>query len=150
MGAILDRLHDLQNTEVDIDMMRPELPEFTVTVDAAGTVTASAAQPTLKGYVLSIYGMQAWVAGGTVPGDQAPALVTFNVRETGRGQDVLRRAVRVAGFMEGQETAWFMPYRCMPGTDLEATWTVDTTWAAQINAQRVFGVRLVADYYKCR
>ena len=149
MGAILDRYNDLRNPELGIDVIRPELPEFLVTVAADGTITPSDSQPTLKGYILSIYGVQAWAKGGTIPGDNAPALISFNIVETGRGQNVFKKTVRLSGFMETQEGSWFSPYRCLPGTDLEISWTVATTWTAEINAQRVFGVRLMADYYLC-
>lgn len=149
MGLIIDRYNDLRNPDLGIDAVRPELPEFTVSIDAAGVVTPSAVQPTLKNYVLSIYGMQAWVKGGTVAGDAAPALVTLKINEVGRQQSVFRSSVNLAGFVEQQQALWFMPYRCLPGTDLEAVWTVATTWTAEINAARVFGVRLLADYYLC-
>lgn len=148
MGAILDRYNDLRNPELSVDKVRPELPEFTVTVAADGSFVDSGNQTTIKGYVLSVYGIQAWAAGGTVPGDAAPSLISFNIHE-GRGQDMFRNSVRLQGFMETQESSWFMPYRCIPGTDLTCAWSIATTWVAQINAQRVFGVRLLGDYYLC-
>ena len=67
MGAILDRFNDLRNPELTIDVVRPELIEFTVDVSAAGVATDSGVRQTLKNYVFTIYGAQAWVKGGTVP-----------------------------------------------------------------------------------
>lgn len=150
MGAILDRFNDLRNPELTIDVVRPELIEFTVDVSAAGVATDSGVRQTLKNYVFTIYGAQAWVKGGTVPGDAAPSLITVNFKEDGRGQAILKEAINLQGYVEGQEVSWFMPYRCLPGTDLTALWTVSTAWVAEINAARTFGIRLVADYYLCR
>lgn len=149
MGPILSRLYDLRNPVVDIDLMRPEVLEFTVTVDALGVQTASALSPTLAGYVLAIHTIDVWQAGGPVDGDIAPSLVTFNPFEVGRAQYVFRRPATIAGYMHAQAASFFFPYRCNPGTDFNILWAVSSLWAARVNAEHTFGVRVIADYYRC-
>lgn len=149
MGPILSRLYDLRNPEVDIDAMRPEVLEFTLQVAADGTPTPSALSPTLSGYILAIHTIEAWQAGGAVAGSLAPSLVTFNPREVGRAQSVFRRPATIQGYLGPQGASFYMPYRCFPGTDFDVVWTVATTWAALVNAQATFGVRVLADYYRC-
>ena len=45
---------------------------------------------------------------------------------------------------------WDGVYICVPGTTLEALWTVDTNrWAALVVAAREFGIQLLGDYVAC-
>lgn len=149
MGPILSRFTDLRDPALDIDILRPELPEFTLTVNPDGTSTASPTMPVLNGYILSIYGVQAWASGGWQGAGLGPSLVSFNIQEAGRAQAVFKKFTKLEGFSGQQDVSFYFPYRCMGGTDLEALWSVDPNWVALVNQRVTFGIRLVADYYRC-
>ena len=149
MGPILSRFTDLRDPALDIDILRPELPEFTITVNPDGTSTASPTMPVLNGYILSIYGVQAWASGGWAAAGLGPSLVSFNIQEAGRAQAVFKKFTKLEGFSGQQDVAFYFPYRCMGGTDLEGLWSVDPNWVALVNQRVTFGIRLVADYYRC-
>lgn len=149
MGPILSRYTDLRDKALDIDTLRPELPEFTITVNPDGTSTASPTLPVLNGYILTIYGVQAWVAGGWKDAGLGPSLVSFNIQEAGRAQTVFRKFTKLEGFSGQQDVSFYFPYKCMGGTDLEVLWSVNPEWVVKVNQSMTLGVRLVTDYYRC-
>jgi hypothetical protein len=94
----------------------------------------------------------AWIANPGVSG-YAPALITFQAREEGRGFDVFKFPQTLASYVGTSgpcDHEWDGCYITVAGTDLAVNWGADTVnWLLLVGAARICGVDLVGDYVNC-
>jgi hypothetical protein len=153
-GAMVQYYSDLASGLIAPEDMRIEDVTFTVQIDPQGNVVFETDPiEVLARYNLAIRGVSGWVMDPDILGP-AGALVRFQLQEAGRNFTVFKRPVNMQSLLSrdggGDIVRWDGVYICVPGTTLEALWTVDTNrWPALVGAAREFGIQLLGDYVAC-
>ena len=85
----------------------------------------------------------------------APGLINFNCEEQGRSFTVFKTPVSFASVISvsgaGNLSEFDGVYICVPGTQFQVNWTVDTQrWGALVGASREVGIQLIGDLVSCR
>lgn len=154
-GPLRAYYNDLASGKLPPENMRIENLEFRVRIDPAGTVQqATAAVQIISQYNFALRRIAGFAMNAPGLGN-ASALIGFNVFEEGRNFSVFKKPISFASIMAtsgaGNLAEWDGVYVCVPGTQLVATWTVDTQrWATLVGATREVGVQLIGDYVICR
>lgn len=149
-GEKLTFYGDLASGAIRPEDIRIEALTFQAVISAAGQVV----QQTSKITVVSRYNFAFDAVYGKVVNspalvDAAPGLVRFNVREQGRNFDIFKQPVSFGAVLEN-EYRWDGIYICIPGTDLEVTWSVDTAlWVALVGTSRIVEVSLLGSNVAC-
>lgn len=155
VGPLLGYYSDLASGYLYPERARIESLQFRVRVDPAGSITfQTPAIQVVSNYNFVLRRIVGWAMNPAALGN-APALLNFNLREQGRSFDVFKTNVSFASIMStsgaGNLGEFDGAYICVPGTQLEVTWQVDTSrWPALVGAQREVGLQLVGDLVSCR
>ncbi len=154
-GSLIQYYSDLASGLLPPDNMRLEDLSFRVRIDPDGEIQfESPAVTVLSRYNFAFRRAAGWGMDPDLQG-AAPALVSFQIKEQGRDFRVFKKPVPMASLQNrsgsGNTVEWDGVYICVPGTDLEVEWTVDTSrWASLVGATREMGVQLVGDYVICK
>lgn len=153
-GALVQYYNDLASGLVVPEDMRLEDLQYRVQIDPAGNIVFDTpAIMLVSRYNFAFRRVTGWVMDPDLAGP-APALVNFQIHEQGRNFDVFKRPVSMQSLLSregsGNIHEWDGVYICVPGTEVEVQWTVDTArWPALVGAAREFGIQLLGDYVAC-
>lgn len=154
-GALAQYYSDLSSGLLPPDNMRLEDLSFRVRIDPTGEIQfESPAVTVLSRYNFAFRRASGWGLDPDLQG-AAPSLVSFQIQEQGRDFRVFKKPVPMQSLLSrsgsGNTVEWDGVYICVPGTDLEVIWTVDTRrWASLVGATKEMGVQLIGDYVTCR
>lgn len=148
-GALLTYYGDLASGAVRPEDVRIEDLTFRAIIDPTGlAVSQTPAINVVSTYTLAIRRIYAQIVNPDLAG-AAAGLVKFNLREQGRSFDVFKQPVSLAAAMS-TPIIHDGVYMCIPGTQLEATWSVDTTlWTSLVGASRIVEIVVSGDYIRC-
>lgn len=154
-GPLVHYYSDLSSGLLAPEDMRIENLAFSVRIDPTGAITAETpATQVVSRYNFAIRRVAGFAMNPLAVGN-AGALVTFQIIEQGRNFNVFKRPVNMQSILAtggaGNLAEWDGVYICVPGTDLQVQWTVDTArWPALVGATREFGIQIMGDYVICR
>jgi len=149
-GEILTYYGDLASGAIRPEDVRIEDLTFRGIINAQGQVVFQTSKITvISRYTLAIRRVYVSMFNVELDGGSS-SLVRFNIREQGRGFDVFKQPVSIAACLHRGPYEWDGVYMCIPGTDLEVNFTVDTTlWQSLVGATRIFDVVVSGDYIAC-
>jgi hypothetical protein len=152
-GRLVQRYSDLASGVLAPEDMRIEDLEFRVKINPDGTIEFSTDPITLiSRYNFAISDIAGFAMDPDLLG-AAAALVSFQVRESGRNFDIFKRPISMAALLQpsGPNIAsWLGTYVTVPGTDVEVDWTVDTQrWPSLVGAYKEMGIQIRGDYVAC-
>jgi hypothetical protein len=152
-GAVVQYFSDLASGVIVPEDMRIECLEYRVQIDPLGNVVfQTPSRQLVSRFQFAIRRVQAFIQNPGVAGD-APSLVRFNLQEQGRNFTVFKDSVSPAPLLqEGSSglSQWDGVYICIPGTQLEALWTIDRArWGALVGATKEIGIQVIGDYVAC-
>lgn len=154
-GPLRAYYNDLASGMLPPENMRIENLEYRVRIDPAGEIQQSTqAVQIISQYNFALRRIAGFAMNPSGLGN-AGGLISFNVQEQGRSFFVFKKPISfgsvIATSGAGNLAEWDGTYVCVPGTQLEVTWTIDTPrWAALVGATREVGVQLIGDYVICR
>lgn len=155
VGPLLGYYSDLASGYVYPERARIESLQYRVQINPAGQISqVTPATQVVSNYNFVLRRISGFAMNPAGLGN-APALVDFNILEQGRSFTVFKRNVSFASVMStsgaGNLQEFDGVYICVPGTQLEVTWSVDTNrWPALVGASREFGIQLIGDLVSCR
>lgn len=154
-GEVLTYIGDIASGAIRPEDSRIEALSFEVTIGANGQILANVPQigsvQVISRYNFVIEAVRASVMNPDLAG-AAPALVRFNLKEQGRNFSVFKNPVDIASLLESpaESLEWRSVYICVPGTQFEVEWTVNTAlWPVLVGASRVFKVTVTGSYIAC-
>lgn len=149
-GALLTYYADLASGAVRPEDIRIEDLTFQAIIDPSGQVIQQTpAYNVVSTYTLALRRVYGQIVNPIMAG-AAAGLIRFNLREQGRSFDVWKQPVSFATTLGSGGLSHDGVYMCVPGTQLEAVWTVDTTlWAALVGATRIVSITASGDYIRC-
>lgn len=148
-GEVLTYYGDLASGAIRPEDIRIENLRFRAVIDASGQIQAETGKITvISRYIFAFRGVWGSIVLPGIAG-AAPGLVTFQVKEQGRNFDVFKQPIGFEPVL-ANPYHWDGVYLCVPGTDLEVIWQVDTTlWPVLVGASKIVTVQLVGDYIAC-
>lgn len=155
VGPVLGYYSDLASGFLFPERTRIESLQFRARIDPAGEITFSTpAVQVVSNFNFVIRRIIGFAMNPAALGN-APALIDFNAQEQGRSFTIFKRNVSMASILSTSGAGNVMEYDgvyiCVPGTQLEVTWQIDTArWAALVGASREVGIELVGDLVSCR
>lgn len=152
-GEILTYYGDLASGAIRPEDIRVEALTFRAIIDRNGVITFASPKVTIiSRYNLAIRAVYGAIVNPDIAGSAA-GLIRFNLREQGRSFDVFKQPVSMSGVTNGGSAVpyeWDGLYMCVPGTDLEATWSVDQgLWSTLVGAPRIVEIVVTGDYIAC-
>ena len=149
-GALLTYYGDLASGSIRPEDIRIEDLTFQATIDATGVVVAQTSKiSVVSRYSFAIRRIYAQIVNPSLAG-AAAGLIKFNLREQGRSFDVFKNPQSFAAALENP-IVHDGTYICVPGTDLEATWAINTTlWTALVGATKIVEITVSGDYIACK
>lgn len=149
-GEILTYYGDLASGVIRPEDIRIEDLTFQAIIDATGQVVFQTSKITvISRFVFALRRVYAQIVNPDVAG-AAAGLIKFNAQEQGRSFAIWKQPQSFACALENPIVHDGV-YLCVPGTDLEVSWTVDTTlWVALVGATRIVEVTLSGDYVACK
>ncbi|MGL4255625.1 MAG: hypothetical protein ACRCSL_04770 [Microbacterium sp.] len=152
-GEILTYYGDLASGAIRPEDVRIDALTFRAIIDRNGNVTFQSPKITvISRYNFAIRRIFGAVLDAPNAGFAA-GLIRFNVQEQGRSFFVFKNPVTLSGVTNGGSAVpyeWDGVYICVPGTDLEVTWSVDAAlWQTLVGAPRVVEIVLTGDYIAC-
>jgi hypothetical protein len=148
-GQILTYYGDLASGAIRPEDTRIEDLTFQLIVAADGTVAFQSPKITVVSrYNFAIRRVYAQIVNPLAAG-AAAGLIRFNIFEQGRSFTIFKQPQSLAAAINNPIVHDGV-YICVPGTDLEALWTIDTTlWVALVGASRVVEITVSGDYIAC-
>jgi hypothetical protein len=154
-GEVLTYYGDLASGAIRPEDVKIEALTFEVTIGPNGqilsTVPAIGSVQVISRYNFVIEKVRASVMNPDLAG-AAPSLVRFNMREQGRSFDVFKQPVDIASLIESpaESLEWRGVYICVPGTQFEVEWFVNTSlWPVLVGAPRTFKITVSGSYIAC-
>lgn len=150
-GPILKYYGDIASGAIRPEDVRIEDLSFEVVIGADGSILSQTEKITVVSrYSLALKRVYASMVD-VADVDAARGLVKFNLQEQGRNFTVFKRPVDLGAILDTKQPLyWDGIYITVPGTDLEAIWSVNQArWAALVGASRVLSVSVTGDYIAC-
>jgi len=152
-GAILTYYGDIASGAIRPEDVRFDAITYRLIVDQTGTqVFASDKTTVIARYNFAIRRIYGSVLNPEFAGPAA-GLIKFNVLEQGRNFNIFKRPLTLSAITPGGSTepyVWDGVYICVPGTDLEVSWTIDSAlFATLVGATKFAEVVVVGDYIAC-
>lgn len=153
-GALVEYYSDLSSGILAPENMRIEDVHFRVIINPVGQITFST-QPVqvISRYNFSFRRIMAYTMNPAFAG-AGPSLLSFNVQEAGRDFNVFKTPITIQSLLAnggaGNIAEWDGIYTTVPGTQIVATWFVDTRWAALVGATQEYGIQIMGDLTACR
>lgn len=154
-GELLQYYGDLASGVLRPEDVRIEELSFRVVIGPAGQIVSQdpsgGTVQVISRYNLAIETIRGSILNPALAG-AAPSLVRFNLREQGRSFDIFKRPVDFATLVEScaNPMEWRGVYICIPGTQFEVSWFVDTAlWAALVGGTRTLTLSLGGSYIAC-
>lgn len=151
-GALVQYYSDLASGVIVPEDMRLEDLQFRVQIDPLGNILFQTDPIMLVSrYNFAFRRIMGFMMDPDLAG-ASPALVNFQVKESGRNFDIFKRPVSIASLLGTAKNVaeWDGVYISVPGTEFEVNWTVDTArWPALVGASKEFGIQLLGDYVAC-
>lgn len=149
-GPILQYYGDIASGAIKPEDVKIEALTFFAVIDAAGLVVSQTDKVTVNARMsLAIREVRSSIMLPELAG-AAPDLITFNAKEQGRNFDIFKKPIDFSACMGIRPYEWDGVYICVPGTDLEVVWTVDTAlWVIFVGAPKRVKVTITGDYIAC-
>lgn len=152
-GQLLTYYGDLASGAIRPEDVRFEALTFRVTIDATGNPVFTTPKITVVArYNFAIRRIYAAVVNPEFAG-AAAGFIRVNILEQGRNWNLFKVPVGLASVASGNASKpfeWDGVYICIPGTDLEAQWTIDQAfWSALVGATKFAEIVLSGDYIAC-
>jgi hypothetical protein len=152
-GEILTYYGDLASGAIRPEDIRIEAITYRAIIDRFGTITYASPKTTIVSrFNFAIRAVYGAIINPEIAGSAA-GLIRFNLREQGRSFDVFKQPVSMSGVTNGGSAVpyeWDGLYMCVPGTDLEANWSVDQgLWPVLVGAPRIVEITVLGDYIAC-
>lgn len=152
-GAVLTYYGDIASGAIRPEDVRVEALTFRAIIDRNGLITFATPKITVVSrFNLAIRAIYGSIINPELAG-AAAGLIRFNLQEQGRSFNVFKQAVSMSGVANGGSAVpyeWDGVYICVPGTDIEATWSVDQAlWTTLVGAPRIVEIVVTGDYIAC-
>lgn len=154
-GELLTYYGDLASGALRPEDVRFEALTFKAVIGPTGNIAsqipATGAIQVVSRYNLALVEVRGSIMNPALAG-AAPSLIRFNLREQGRNMSVFKAPIDFATLLEGEACplSWRGTYICIPGTQLEVEWTVDTTlWPILVGVPKTVAITVVGDYIAC-
>lgn len=154
-GELLTYYGDLASGALRPEDVRFEALSFRAVINAAGQIVSQTPSngtiQIVSRYNLALSEVRGSIQNPAVAG-AAPSLIRFNLREQGRNFTVFKAPVDFATLLEGASCPleWRGTYICIPGTQFEVEWTIDSTsWAALVGVSKTVSLTVLGDYIAC-
>lgn len=152
-GAVLTYYGDIASGAIRPEDVRIEAITYRAVIDRNGVITFQSPKVTVVSrFNLAIRAVYGAVLNPELAG-AAAGLVRFNLQEQGRSFNVFKQPVSLSGVTNGGSAVpyeWDGVYICVPGTDLEAIWSVDAQlWQVLVGAPRIVEIVVTGDYIAC-
>lgn len=152
-GEILTYYGDIASGAIRPEDVRIEAITYRAIIDRNGIITFQSPKVTvIARFNLAIRAVYGAVINPELAGNAA-GLVKFNLQEQGRSFNIFKQPVSLSGVTNGGSAVpyeWDGVYICVPGTDLEAVWSVDAQlWQTLVGAPRIVEIVVTGDYIAC-
>jgi hypothetical protein len=149
-GPILQYYGDIASGAIKPEDVKIEALSFFAVINAAGLVIDQSESAKVN----ARYNFALREARGTIMNPElagaAPDLITFQLKEQGRGFDVFKRPVDFSACTGLRQYRWDGVYICVPGTDFACEWTVDSAlWAVFVGVPKRVKITVTGDYIAC-
>lgn len=153
-GAKLTYVGDIASGAIRPEDSRIEALSFTIIVGPNGQIVSQSPDNStvqiVSRYNFVIERVYGSIENAPLAG-AAPSLIRFNLQEQGRNFTVFKRNVDFAALVEGCSSPyrWDGVYICVPGTQFEAQWQIDPSWASLVGGSRRLTVTVTGTYIAC-
>jgi hypothetical protein len=152
-GDVLRYYGDIASGAIRPEDVRFEALTYRAIVDPTGNVVFNTPKYTvIARYNLAIRRIYGAVLNPAFAGPAA-GFIRFNMQEQGRSFWIFKSPVTLSTVTPGGSTQpyqWDGVYITIPGTDLDVSWTVDTTlFTALVGATKIAEIVVSGDYIAC-
>ena len=154
-GDLLTYFGDLASGALRPEDVRIEELTFRATIDATGRIISTDPQNSTV-QIVARYNFAIETVRGSIMFPElagaAPDLIKFNLKEQGRNFDVFKTPVDFGNLVRSGATPmeWRGTYICIPGTQFEVEWFVNTTlWPVLVGGSRQVTIVVGGSYVAC-